>query len=541
MAGPALARSSLTLLPPASGDVTRARERRRARESSRPGDQEITRILDTVKRLTALRDQWRGLLRDAYELFLPQKNAFVEYTEGAQRGREVLDSTPQKALKRWASRKQQAMLPPGRKFVRLVAGSATPEEIKDEADKMLEAETDKLFGELNQSNMATTVAEAMLDAGIWQGAFMVQDGGEDDSLRFSSVPPDEILCEDGPHGECENVYRTRCVAIGMLERTWVGYDLSPQSAQQVRDKPEAKVDIVEATVYRPKQKQWLYAVIEVKAKHVGFWQLMDDTPYVVFGATKLSRETSRRGPALDALADAKTLNRVKELTLRNAALAVSGVYLGVDDGVLDVWNTVFAPGGIIPVLSSESLSPLETSHKFDVAQIIIADLQQSIMEAMEALDLGRIEETPVRTATEVAVRDQQIAADSASSSARLQTELVLQVVKKSVRILRQRGILADMEVDGRDVDVEFEGPLARAQDAEELQRADLFLAGVAGFGPEAIGIAIDPVEFIKRYAEKAGVWRGAIRTDEDVKKIQKQAAAAAQQMAQAQMQQGAGQ
>jgi hypothetical protein len=52
------------------------------------------------------------------------------------------------------------------------------------------------------------------------------------------------------------------------------------------------------------------------------------------------------------LADAKTLNKVKELLLRNAALAVSGVWMARNDGVINANSVRIFPGAVLPVRST---------------------------------------------------------------------------------------------------------------------------------------------------------------------------------------------
>lgn len=510
--------------------------RRRRQQATKPGAERVAKLLETVKRLESDRDQWFTLLREAYELFLPQRNPFWNgnrdrggaEVKGQKKGREVLDSTPSRSLKRWASRKQQQLMPPNRRFAKLIAGLDTPEEQRDEANRLLEEQTDILFGELNQSNMTTEIHEGMLDAGISTGVVTVEDGGRDMTIRFAAVPADQALLEEGPHGTIENFYRVRRIKAAVLRGEYFPrFELSPKTARELEQNAECMVDIVECYVVDRDRGFVEHIVLERVEKHVGFYRVLDEAPWIAWGALKLAGETYRRGPVLDALADARTLQRVKELELRNAAVAIAGVYTAVDDDVLDVWNTVFSPGAIIPVGRADSLQPLESNRDFDLGRLIIKDLQESIENAFDLLRLGDVTETPVRTATEVDVREAQAALDTGSSSARLNNELVLPVIRKAVTILVARGRMVPIKVDGRDVDVELEGPLSRAQDTEEISRVDAALAGIAPLGPAAL-LALDPVKLAKKYLQKRGVWAEVIRTDAEILEQQQQVAQAAQ-------------
>ena len=73
---------------------------------------------------------------------------------------------------------------------------------------------------------------------------------------------------------------------------------------------------------------------------------------------KASNERYGRGPVLYALPDIKTLNKVVELTLKNASISIGGVFTAVDDGVLNPQTISIVPGAVIGVSSNEVLAVL---------------------------------------------------------------------------------------------------------------------------------------------------------------------------------------
>jgi len=50
----------------------------------------------------------------------------------------------------------------------------------------------------------------------------------------------------------------------------------------------------------------------------------------------------------------------------------------------------------------------------------------------------------------------------------LQTEILIPILKRVVSILIRRGLITPIELDGRDVEIKFTSPLARAQDSEDI-------------------------------------------------------------------------
>ncbi len=117
---------------------------------------------------------------------------------------------------------------------------------------------------------------------------------------------------------------------------------------------------------------------------------------------------------------------------------------------------------------------------------------------------------------------------------RLQAELVQPVLQRVVYILKKQGRIEIPTINGREVKIRSVSPLAQAQANEDIASIARFLDMVGGvFGPEMMQLVIDPEQTAVTLGKKFGVPDNLIR-DEDQRK---QIAAAAQQLAQAQMQQ----
>jgi len=138
---------------------------------------------------------------------------------------------------------------------------------------------------------------------------------------------------------------------------------------------------------------------------------------------------------------------------------------------------------------------------------------------------------PVRSATEVAIESRELAKRIGSAFGRLQTEILIPILKRVVAILTRRGLIVPIELDGRDVRVKFTSPLARAQDGEDLlavQQAVQFVLGTSG--PEQVLMAYKTEDFGTWAAEKTGMPSELVRSEVEKQQI-------IQAGAQAQMQQ----
>jgi len=108
--------------------------------------------------------------------------------------------------------------------------------------------------------------------------------------------------------------------------------------------------------------------------------------------------------------------------------------------------------------------------------------------------------------------------------------VLIPVLKRVVSILIRRGLITPIELDGRDVEVKFTSPLARAQDSEDIlsvQQAVEFVLATAG--PDQVQMAFKIEDFGTWVAEKTGMSSELVRDDAEKERII-QAGAEAKQM-----------
>jgi len=161
---------------------------------------------------------------------------------------------------------------------------------------------------------------------------------------------------------------------------------------------------------------------------------------------------------------------------------------------------------------------LDTGSNLSLAQFEIVELQNAIKRALFN-DL-RDPSGPVRSATEVALESRELAKRIGSAFGRLQTEVLIPIIKRVAYILTRRGLITPIQLDGRDIDIKFLSPLAKAQDGEDLmsvQQAVAFVLQTAGPDQAKIAFKLEefgswagvktgmPAELMRNGAEKAAV------------------------------------
>ena len=385
----------------------------------------------------------------------------------------VFDSTAINSTQRFANRLQSVVFPPQRKWARLEAGSDIPAQKREQAQAILEVYADKMFTVLKQSNFDIAMGEFLLDLSVGTACMMVQPGDDVSPINFIPVPLFLVTYEEGANGQVDNVYRKMRMKAESIQRQWPDAEIPDQLKRLIEEKPTEDVDLLEATIFDAKRGDYCYHVIYKQTKEELVYRRRKSSPWVVSRYMKVAGEIYGRGPLMTALPDIKTLNKTIELLLKNASLAVAGVYTAADDGVLNPNTVKLTPGAIIPVARNggpqgEALKPLPRSGDFNVTQLVINDLRQNIKRILldESLPPDNMS---ARSATEIVERMKELSQNLGSAFGRLINETMIPLTAKILEVMDERGLIdMPLRVNGLEVRVEPVAPLAMAQNTEEI-------------------------------------------------------------------------
>lgn len=127
--------------------------------------------------------------------------------------------------------------------------------------------------------------------------------------------------------------------------------------------------------------------------------------------------------------------------------------------------------------------------RFDVSQLVLDDLRKRIRHALLVDRLGPVADSRM-TATEVLERSAEMARLLGATYGRLQSELLTPLMLRALDILRRRGEIPDITVDGRLIALQYRSPLAQAQAHRDVQTTLRWLQTAASLGPQALA-AVD--------------------------------------------------
>ena len=468
-----------------------------------------------LKRQTAAqakKDEFQQLYQDAYEFALPQRQLYGVWEGGAvgsKKMQRVFDSTAINSTQRFANRLQSVVFPPQRKWAKLEAGSDIPPEKRQQAQAVLEVYQDKMFTMLNQSNFDIAMGEFLLDLAVGTACMMVQPGDDVQPLNFIPVPLFLVSYEEGANGQVDNVYRRMRMKGESIQRQWPDAEISDDLKRRIENKPTDDIELLEATIYDHKRGDYCYHVIDKVSKTEIVYRRRKMSPWVISRYMKVAGEIYGRGPLMTALPDIKTLNKVKELLLKNASLAVAGVYTAADDGVLNPNTVKIVPGAIIPVARNggsqgPALLALPRSGDFNISQLVINDMTASIKRILldESLPPDNMS---ARSATEIVERMKELAQNLGSAFGRLINETMIPVTAKILEVMNERGLIdMPLRVNGLEVKVTPVAPLAMAQNMEEVNSIMQYMQIAQSLGTD--GQLVIKTDILVDYlADKLGV------------------------------------
>jgi hypothetical protein len=192
------------------------------------------------------------------------------------------------------------------------------------------------------------------------------------------------------------------------------------------------------------------------------------------------------GPVNDALPAIKRLNELGRMELAAADLAVAGMWIAEDDGVLNPKTVKVGPRKIITANSVDSMKELKSGADFNVTWTIQDKLQAQVRKILMA-DQLQAQDGPAMTATEVHVRVNLIRQLLGPIYARLQAEYLQPLIERCFGLsyrASERMWAAGLTgvfnpppnetVAGREFTVRYVSPLARSQKLEEITAMDQF-------------------------------------------------------------------
>ena len=366
----------------------------------------------------------------------------------------LFDATAADAVDNLAASMYSLLTPPESLWISLIPES---EDSPDAATAAM-----ALRANLNDSNFYTTIHQCYLDLVILGTSclFMAENPiGADSAFSFTAIPMKDIAILPNA------VFHTASMPAREVMEKYPSWTPPAELRDAIKKDPDMPLKLVQSLVGKD-FTAWLDVGGDIENNIVSKGTF-ETNPYLIFRWSVASGELYGRGPVLRALPDIKTANKVVELVLKNATIAVSGIWQADDDGVINLSNINLTPGAIIPkAVGSSGLTPLSSGADFDVSQIILKDLRERIRHALLADRLGLLSEKEM-TATEIMARNADMMRILGATYGRLLHEFIRPLCERGLQILSRRGVIDKISLHS-DAELKYIAPIAKMAIEETL-------------------------------------------------------------------------
>jgi hypothetical protein len=519
-----------------------------------------------------LRKQFEAMLsqRNLYErqwqlladYVLPRKNDIESIkTPGEKRTQRIFDSSGPHDAELLGASLGGALMPPMLKWFSLVMRNEQLGQDKAVRD-YLEDVRNIVLKALSQSNFSSEIQEVLLDLGVFGTGGMIAEVGPPGylgafgGLRFRAMHAREYVIAEDPFGMVDDVRRRFDMTASQILRRWFENDATnPKIPEDVavalkNDKRDG-VQVLHSVyprrssygqrLHAPQQALRLLLSDVPEGRHAGRRRLRGES---VPRRALVSSAISGYGPAHTYRTSARSTARSSSISPPPARRR-SHVLVD-DDNVLN--QLTLEPAGVVVRRPDSKVEVLESKARFDVAEHLNERLERKIAEVF-FLDALRLRFKPNMTATEVMALQDEMLRLLGPTAGRLHSELLGPVIERTIGILNRANVLPPLPdvlaQEGGDVDIQYEGPLARASKSADLQAIDRVQAMreriAQSMGSPAVYDSFDITAEIQHYALNGGYPAGILRDAKVVAQIQQARTEEQQQQAQMnQMEQVAG-
>ncbi len=475
-----------------------------------------THVVRRYKKAMEQRSKWDELWRECYAYALPQHDGISQSSSsGVNKTASLFDGTAPDGVDQLASSLLGELTPPWGQWFSLTAGSEASAEAAAEAAKALEFVSETVRGHFERSNFSIEMHQCFLDlvtVGTACLLFEEAPAGESSAFHFTAIPLGQVAFEEGQGGRLDTTYRRSELSHDAFIQRFP--DATRPNHDETSVSEPQEISVIESVV--PQDGRFKYTAIrennsgQQPENIVLASGTFSQSPFINFRWLKAPGEIYGRSPVMKSLPDIKTANKVVELVLKNASIAVTGIWQADDDGVLNPATIRLAPGTIIPkAVGSQGLSPLAAPGSFDVSELVLTDLRNRIRSALLIDRLGQ-PNSPNMTATEVLERSAEITRLLGATYGRLQSELLVPLMHRALSVLSRRGEIPTINLDGRAIAMTWRSPLAKSYTRHEAREAIHWMDTIRVLGPEAMA-QIDPVSAVHWLAKAFDIPESLLR------------------------------
>lgn len=448
---------------------------------------------------------WHSDIREAYRWLLPHQYArMVGGSSSTNYNRpssdHIFDPTGQQSLVDGANQIAEAIHPWDQPWLRLSPRDDAPDEVQQQIEDAADGLT-KVLGSLNsRSNFHTAAIASHQDFLVSTGFLLGERDPFDESrLRWQASPAWRWAIEADQGGRIVGLYRKLNPRARELPVLFPDGKFSGTTRDLIgggEQEKQTRVDMRWCCTWDPDGLYWQVCAYECEEKHPVFKTQYRFNPVICYRSSIVAGEPWGYGPGLGCLPDVKVGNKIVQLELQSAAIAVAGVWQAEDDGVLNPRTVKLEPGAIIPIAQgSKGLQPLQFPGRIDITNAKLEEIQNNVKRAFYVVRV-KPEDAARMTATGYSGQKDQMIREMRGMYGQLRSEFAEPVMLRTLELGERMGLVKEPLME-RLTDVLLVGPLAQDVQGTEVERALQTIVDIErAVGPGAGMATVELVEFV---------------------------------------------
>jgi len=422
------------------------------------------------------KDRWLALYKDLYFYVIPDRDATnVKWNyrdDGKPTTNQAWDYTAVLAAYQRANDLHGLLLPQDRVWGQLVMDPHIfKQEVIDANRETMDEMNDRIYFYLNESNLSRVVSASNLDLVGGTGAIWVESHNDDEPLYFRSIAAIALYIEYSTD-DVLNTCWYQCKMNGrQVKESFPDYKGILLAA--ITDSPNDQFIVIYGQIKMAENKFFIYATMEDDQLTPLFESERSYPQILIYRDRVRPGEADGRGIGIDLLPQIRDLNRMVEYRSKNYAFKANPPMFYDATSYFNPYSVRQWSGAMIQ-RNPQGRNPLEALQmpEYPDTHNTIIDMRAVVLKGFMVDPLGEIE-SPVKSATEISIREARAQHSTSTDISRLINELPKQIFEVAAKILSERRLLtqdraATLNFNTRKFKFDYKSPLFDIQKQENL-------------------------------------------------------------------------
>ena len=488
--------------------------------------------------------RWHATWDDVYRYLAPTRQRPENITSPEDLTKHIYDSTGMDALRSLAGNIISSAMPQWSAWAMLAPHQAIQPEnaedpIRDDLIRLLTPVNAEIATMLHRSNFYAVLNPFIEDFIIGTGC-MGMFADADGHIRCRYYSPFEYSFNVDSDGRPLHVYIEHKLNTEALVQLAEDNGMPfPQDIVDSKLAPEKRQTIAVRQVIMPDSGRYR-EIMYVKCdgiEHTVRDSMLDYHPIHIARWAVDADNRHGIGPGAAVYPDVRYLNVLRSNILSNLMLNTTGVFTGVDDGILNPKNVKIRPGSVVPVMSNDSqnpsLRPLQITNSVDASQYETIQLRNDVRKQMY-MDRFSEKGDSKLSPTEVIMRAQALSRELGPAYSQLQHEFMNPVIRSVVKIAQKfNRIPREVNLDAKVFEITYMSQLEQAQRMGGIQNVVQLMQMAAGYMEvdQGASLVVDYAAGMRELAEAMQVPVKIVRSPKATKAMMKEAVGMAQGVA----------